>query len=85
MINSGADASSLPKYKYFDEMTFLHEKSCNRPSKSNLQLQSTFILPPLSPVHWFTLQKTEIDEIEVQLTKQLSDADNDIKKLPTES
>ena len=31
------------------------------------------------------LPKYGIDETEVQLTKQLSDTDNDIKKLPTES
>ena len=50
MTKSGAAASSLPKCKFFDEMTFLHEKSCNRPRESNLQLQSTFISPSPSPV-----------------------------------
>ena len=51
MKKSGAAAFSLPKCKYFDKMSFLHDKSCNRPSESNLQLQSTFIAPPPSPVY----------------------------------
>ena len=33
---SGATASSLPKCKYFDQMAFLHEKSANKPTESNL-------------------------------------------------
>ena len=51
MIKSGVAASSLPKCKYFDELAFLHKKSCNRPSESSLQLHSTFISPPPSPVY----------------------------------
>ena len=101
MTKSGAAASSLPKCKYFDEMAFLYEKSCNRPSESNLQLQSTFISQPPSPVHakfqeknktntmsqvsGLSCKKRKVDETEVHLMKQLSDTDNDIKKLQTES
>ena len=51
MTKFGAAVSSLPKCKYFDEITFFHEKSCNKPSGRNLQLQSTFISPPLSQVY----------------------------------
>ena len=101
MTKSGAAASSLPKCKYFDEMAFLHEKRCNRPNESNLQLQSTFISPPPSPVYakfqeknktntmnqvsGLSCKKGKVDETEVDLMKQLSDTDNDIKKLLTES
>ena len=74
MTKAGATASSLPKCKYFDEMAFLHEKSCNRPSESNLQSQKTL-----------SCKKRKVDVTEVHLTKQLSDTDNDIKKLLTES
>ena len=101
MIKSGAAASSILKCKYFDEKTFLHEKSCNRPSESNLQSQSTIISPPPSPVYaksqeknkantmsqvsGLSSKKRKVDETEVHLMKQLSDTDNDIKKLLTES
>ena len=101
MTKSGAAASSLPKCKYFDEMAFLHKKRCNRPNESNLQLQSTFISPPPSPVYakfqeknktntmnqvsGLSCKKGKVDETEVDLMKQLSDTDNDIKKLLTES
>ena len=100
-MKSGAAASSLPKCKYFDEMAFLYEKSCNRPSESNLQLQSTFISPPLSPVYakfqeknktntmsqviGLSCKKRKVDETDVHLMKQLSDTDNNIKKLLTEN
>ena len=102
MTKSGAAASSLPKCKYFDKMAFLHEKSCNRPSESNLQLQSPSISPPPSPVSQnskkkmsltntmsqvsvLSCKKRKIDETQVHLMKQLSDTDNGIKKLLTES
>ena len=101
VTKSGAAASSLPKCKYFDEMAFLLGKNCNRPSESNLQLQSTSISPPPSPayaksqeknntntvsrVSGLSCKKQKVDETEVHLMKQLSDTDNDIKKLLTES
>ena len=66
-------------------MTFLHEKSCNRPSESNLQFQSTFISPPPSPVYAefqeknktntmshvsdLSCKKRKVDETEVHLMK----------------
>ena len=87
MTKSDAAAISLRKYKYFDEMAFLHKKSCNRSSESNLQLQSTFISPPYSPVYakfqeknktntvsqvsCLTCKKRKVDETEVHLMKQL--------------
>ena len=77
------------------------EKSCNRTSESNLQLHSIFISPPPSPVYakfqeknktntmsqvcGLSCKKRKVDETEVHLMKQLSDTDNDIKKLLTES
>ena len=101
MTKSGVAASFLLKCKYFDEMAFLHKKSCNRPSESNLQLQSTFISAPPTPVYakfqgknktntmsqvsGFSCKKRKVDETEVHLMKQLSNTDNDIKKLLTES
>ena len=80
-------------------MAFLHEKSWNRRSESNLQLQSTFISPPpskfkktkenkintMSQVSGLSCKKRKVDETEVYLMKQLSDTDNDIKKLQTKS
>ena len=89
ITKSGAAASSLPKCKFFDEMAFLHEKSCNRPRESNLQLQSTFISPPPSPVYakfqeknrtntmgqvsGLSCKERKVDVTEVHLMKQLSD------------
>ena len=36
MSRSGAAAESLPKCKYFEQMRFLHDKSANKPTVSNL-------------------------------------------------
>ena len=36
MTRSGAAAAILPKCQYFDQMAFLHEKSANKPTDSNL-------------------------------------------------
>ena len=36
MSKSGAAASSLPKCKYFEQMTFPHDKTANRPTDSNI-------------------------------------------------
>lgn len=55
MTRSGAAASSLPKCKYFEQMRFLHEKTANRPTESNIiqaetALQSEDVLDgPLAP------------------------------------
>ena len=55
MTRSGAAACSLPKCKYFEKMRFLHEKTVNRPTKSNIiqtetALQSEDVLDgPLAP------------------------------------
>ncbi|XP_047146243.1 uncharacterized protein LOC124819091 [Hydra vulgaris] len=38
MTRSGAAASNLPKCKFFDQMTFLHEKSANKPTESNVDI-----------------------------------------------
>ena len=54
LSKSGAAACSLPKCKYFEEMAFLHEKSANKPTESNLSVPEEDNLPeedisPLSP------------------------------------
>ena len=36
MTRSGAAASSLPQCKYFHQMKFLHEKTANQPTESNI-------------------------------------------------
>ena len=36
MPKPGAPASSLPKCNYFDRMSFLHDKTINHPSESNV-------------------------------------------------
>ena len=36
MTKSGAAASALPRCRYFEQMAFLHEKTTNRPTDSNL-------------------------------------------------
>ena len=36
LTKSGAAAVTLPKCQYFDQMAFLHEKSANQPTDSNL-------------------------------------------------
>ena len=38
LIKSGAPASSLPKCNYFEVMRFLHDKTANKPTESNLCL-----------------------------------------------
>ena len=55
MTRSGAAVSSLPKCKYFEQMRFLHEKTANRPTESNIiqgatAMQSEDVLDsPLTP------------------------------------
>ena len=36
LTRSGAKASILPKCKYFEQMAFLHEKTGNKPTESNV-------------------------------------------------
>ena len=43
MTRSGAAASSLPKCRYFEQMTFLYGSGGNRPTESNL---SSLLSPP---------------------------------------
>ena len=38
LTKSGAPASSLPKFSYFEVMRFLHDKMANKPIESNLYL-----------------------------------------------
>ena len=40
MTKSGAAAMTLPKCLYFDQLSFLHEKSANKPTESNLCVES---------------------------------------------
>ena len=63
MTKSGLAVSSLPKCESFDEMAFLHEKGCNRPGERNLQLQSTFISPPPSPVYLKLQEKNKTNTV----------------------
>ena len=48
MTRSGAAASSLPQCKYFHQMKFLHEKTANQPTESNIshQAQQVTVPPP---------------------------------------
>ena len=38
MTKSGAPASALPQCKYFEQMRFLHEKTANQPTESNIPM-----------------------------------------------
>ena len=50
MTRSGAAAATLPKCKYFEQMAFLHEKSANKPTHSNLSTTDAgFVLPAGEP------------------------------------
>eukprot|EP00112_Aurelia_sp_Birch-Aquarium-sp1_P001807 Seg1197.1 transcript_id=Seg1197.1/GoldUCD/mRNA.D3Y31 product="hypothetical protein" protein_id=Seg1197.1/GoldUCD/D3Y31 len=50
MTRSGAAAATLPKCKYFEQMAFLHEKSANKPTQSNLSTTDAgFVLPAGEP------------------------------------
>jgi len=40
LTKSGAAALTLPKCQYFDQMAFLHEKSVNKQTESNLSFQA---------------------------------------------
>ena len=71
MTKSGAAASLLPKCKYFDEMASLYEKSCNRSSESNLQLQSTFISPPPSPFMQNSKKKNKSNTVSLEKNGKL--------------
>ena len=56
MTRSGAAAATLPKCKYFEQMAFLHEKSANKPTHSNLSTTDAgFVLPAGEP---FLLQSS---------------------------
>ena len=48
MTRSGAAASSLPQCKYFHQMKFLHEKTANHPTESNIShaAQQVTVPPP---------------------------------------
>ena len=37
LTRSGAAGSTLPKCQFFDQIAFLHEKSGNKPTESNMQ------------------------------------------------
>ena len=45
MQKSGAPASSLPKCNYFEQMSFLHDKTMNRPSESNVSIPLNEVVP----------------------------------------
>ena len=45
MQKSGAPASSLPKCNYFEQMSFLHDKTMNRPSESNVSIPLNEMVP----------------------------------------
>ena len=45
MQKSGAPASSLPKCNYFHQMSFLHDKTRNRPSESNMSITLNDMVP----------------------------------------
>ena len=47
MTRSGAAASNLPKCRLFDQMAFLHEKSANKPTESNVDIVPDFASPSL--------------------------------------
>ena len=42
MTRSGAAASTLPKCKFFEQMAFLHEKSANKATESNVDIPSPY-------------------------------------------
>ena len=45
LTRSGAGAISLPKCKCIDQVVFLHEKSSNKPTDSNLKLTTELTNP----------------------------------------
>ena len=51
MTRSGAAASNLPKCRFFDQMAFLHEKSANKPTESNVDIVPDFASPSFHSQH----------------------------------
>ena len=55
LTRSGAAATLLPKCQFFDQMAFLHEKSINRPSVSNVLIPNfkgqSNVLPGIVPIN----------------------------------
>ena len=50
MTRSGAAAAMLPKCKFFEQMAFLHEKSANKPTESNLSpMEAGFVVQADEP------------------------------------
>ena len=76
MTRSGAAAVNLPKCKYFDQMAFLHGKSANKVTKTNLSQPSTF----------FTEVFTEENQCSLLSSPCSSNSSNfDISKINTKS
>ena len=86
MTRSGAAASNLSKCKFFDQVIFLHEKSANKPTQSNLDIVPDFASPlsfhsqfsfsPLSP----NTSSCSSDLIVTETCKKLNHSKPPIKK-----
>ena len=90
---SGAASCDLPKCQFFDQMAFLHEKSANKPSESNLSdsLGNSFfedsVLSPPSPGSCVEVtkqtpkpvRKRQRETQETALTQSLEDCDKLLK------
>ena len=62
MTRSGAAAVNLPKCQYFEQMAFLHEKSVNKVTETNLSQPSTspqrFLQKRTNVLHFLILSAT---------------------------
>ena len=62
MTRSVAAAVNLPKYQYFEQMAFLHEKSVNKVTETNLSQPSTspqrFLQKRTNVLHFLVLSAT---------------------------
>ena len=72
MMKSGAAASILPECKHFKQMAFLHEKSSNLPTESNVVITPSVASSEYLP----TKRKPKESSLGAPKTKQLKQQDN---------
>ena len=80
MSRSGAASCDLPKCQYFDQMAFLHEKSANKPTESNLSdsLGNSFFVEVTKQTPK-PVRKRQRETQETALTQSLEDCDKLLK------
>nr|XP_047122390.1 uncharacterized protein LOC124805892 [Hydra vulgaris] len=88
MTKSGAGASALPKCKYYEEMLFLHDKNNNISTQSNFELEETITENEdqiATPIAVKAKKRKISNEADKKIMQELSNFDNELKKVMTDS